>query len=406
MLAILMAVIMPGAFGQEAPHATEPVTVEDDDIGYIEIVSSVTPLATAIATFIFVFFLFLQLRTQRREHNFMIRPILVLGKDQKDDPPIKLVSGDVSSIRIRLLNIGGITTGRARVILFPLDDHAGFVKRKKAFNECRKDLKEEFASTPLCLVLDPIRERIKLFKEKNMFHKYLIVGEDLENILPLKRDLEDVLEQMGDMKDEFNQAGRERAISMAKLDPDEWDMFYQAGEKRGDLLDITGPIDWEHFDSDGSITRKDVEEILKEDAKRIYDTERDRKRILERMSPDNRKQFDDAIRKRQDIWNALPSKVTHDFAIASMNLRKAYKDSKDIVVKDLNLLPPNHPIFLDIELSESDVERINAGDYMYFGILIQYGKPNDKKDQFVCNLQGYFHKKVAHVDYILDELDG
>ena len=367
---------------------------------------SVLQTATTIATITFVCLLYTQLRNQRMEQNLTIRPIITLDKNYADDYAIKLREGERPHIRLRLTNLGSISTGNTRIILLPLDEHNSFVRREKALKKYIKNLKDkDLQSTDSCMILNSIRDRIKSSTRFGSFNKYLVVGDDLKKLRLAKSELDLLIDRMGDKREEYLDAGKARALSLSKLNPDDWEAFYQAGIKRGDLLDQMGPIDWENFDSVGSFTRDDIKGILKEDAELIYNSMDQRKKILEDMSEEDRAQFDAAKKRRVDLWDSLDPELGRMWVTADLRLRKAYKEVKDISAKRVNLIAPRHPIYLSIDLEKSDVEKINAGNYMYFGVLVQYGKPGSKKHQYVYYLQGYFHDKMGHVDYSLDFLD-
>ena len=362
--------------------------------------------ATTIATITFVCLLYTQLRSQRAEQNLTVRPIIALDKNYADDYAIKLRESARPHIRLRLTNLGSISAGKTRIILLPLDEHNSFVRREKALKRYIKNLKDkDLQSTDSCMILNSIRDRIKSSTRFGSFNKYLVVGDDLKKLRLAKSELDLLIDRMGDKRKEYLDAGKARALSLSKLNPDDWEAFYQAGIKRGELLDQMGPIDWENFDSVGSFTRDDIKGILKEDAELIYNSMDRRKKILEDMSEEDRTQFDAAKKRRVDLWDSLEPELGKLWVTADLRLRKTYKEVKDISAKMLNLIAPRHPIYLSIDLDESDLQRINAGNYMYFGVLVQYSKPDSKRHQYVYYMQGYFHEKIGHVDYSLDFLD-
>ena len=340
------------------------------------------------------------------EQNLTIRPIITLDKNYADDYAIKLREGAQPHIRLRLTNLGSISTGKTRIMLLPLDEHNGFVMREKALKNYIKNLKDrDLEENDSCMVLNSIRDRIKTSSRFGSFNRYLVVGDELKNLRDAKSELDSLIDRMGDKKGEYVDAGRARARSLSKLNPDDWEAFYQAGIKRGDLLDLMGPIDWESFDQVGNFTRDDIKNILEDDSKMIYNSMDRRKKIIEDMSQEDRKEFDDAKQRRVDLWDSLPPELGKMWITADLRLRKAYKKVKDISVKKLNLVAPRHPIYLSIDLEESAVRKINDGNYMYFGVLVQYSKPDNKKFKYVYYMQGYFHDKIGHVDYSLDFLD-
>ena len=299
MKSIISATLLIAALSGFAVYPAHGGVLEDVRTVFEEdVFLSILQTATTIATITFVYLLYTQLRNQRMEQNLTIRPIITLDKNYADDYAIKLREGTRPHIRLRLTNLGSISTGNTRIILLPLDEHNSFVRREKALKNYIKNLKDkDLQNTDLCMILNSIRDRIKSSTRFGSFNKYLVIGDDLKKLRSAKSELDSLIDQMGDKSEEYINAGKARALSLSKLNPDDWEAFYQAGIKRGDLLDLMGPIDWENFDSVGSFTRDDIKGILKEDAKLIYNSMDRRKKILEDMSDEDRAQFDAAKKK-------------------------------------------------------------------------------------------------------------
>ena len=375
-----------------------------------------TTMITAFATAALVVLLYIQTRHQQRATRLTIRPIILLDQDHPDNPAIYLSDPDNATtnpmesnagnnIHIRMINTGDIPTGKMRTILLPPDTHMGFVNRERALKDYIARLPDDdLVQDGTCIILDSIRERIKHSK-KHYFEKYLIVGDEMKQLKKASDAFNELLNS-ADPDGKFNEAGLARAASLEPLNPDDWEEFYMSGHKRGHILDLTGPVDWESFDKDSSITRDEVLDILKEDdGKRIYAGEARRKEIINNMHPAIRKNFDEAIRVRQDLWNQFSNDITKDFTRYSMELRKTYKNVKDILVREVNMFAPKHPIVYKIPLDKTELERINNGSYVYFGILVQYAMPDKKEFEYTYYLQGYFKDKSPYVDYTLDVLD-
>lgn len=358
---------------------------------------------TAALTAGFVGLLFIQTRRQKIEHDLTVRPIIVTDRNY----PTKSIELQKEShcINIRLVNVGNIPTAKTRITLLPLDRYAGFVTRESALRKYLKERgRDKLKSTDTCIMLRPIRERIKRTSEQGSFENYLIVGDDFKNIKPANDEFNAVLDKMGteEERKKFNDAGRARAESMAKLSPKDWDKFYLVGDKRGDLLDKTGPVDWEVFDSD--IGRDKIQKLLGEFADEVYASAPDRARIINAMSKEDRTQYDKAIKDRLGVWGMFPPEIAEEFATTSMNLRKIYKDVKDVKSIMTNMLSPKHPIELTLNLNKKDLEDIESGEYLYFGVIVQYSRPGGKGMEYVYYMQGYVDKNHAHLDRTLDAL--
>lgn len=371
----------------------------------LQIIPIIITAITAALTAGFVGLLFIQTRRQKKEHDLTIRPIIVDDRSRADGSIQFVSSKEDGCIEIRLVNVGNIPTAKTRITLLPLDKYSGFLTRERALKKyLRKIGKDKLKSTNSCIMLRPIRERIKRTSEQGSFENYLIVGDDFKKIKPIVDEFDAILDKIGtkEKRKEFDDAGRARAESMAKLSPKDWDKFYLTGDKRGDLLDRTGPVDWEVFDSD--MGKDKIRKILGDFADEVYATAPDRARIINEMSKEDRKQYDEAIEKRLEAWEMFPPEIAEEFAVTSMNLRKVYKDIKDIKSTVTNMLAPKHPIELSIHLNEKDLKDIESGEYMYFGVLVQYSRPGGKGTEYTYYMQGYVDKNEIHLDRSLDTL--
>ncbi|MDA8032180.1 MAG: hypothetical protein MPK62_13855, partial [Alphaproteobacteria bacterium] len=72
----------------------------------------------------FVILMWIQIRNQKREHDLTLRPIIVKDKDEPKDA--LMYWGEQNRITIRLMNVGSIPSGNARIMLLPPDTYPGF----------------------------------------------------------------------------------------------------------------------------------------------------------------------------------------------------------------------------------------------------------------------------------------
>lgn len=365
----------------------------------------IVPPITAGLTALFVIILFVQTQRQKEERDLTIRPIIVHDKDLPLKSMQMVPSETNGFIEIRLVNAGNIPAGKIRIMLLPLDEYARFMTRECALKEYLKEIgNDNLKKTDSCMLLRPIRERMKRIAEHNSFENYLVLGDDFKKLDPVVKKFESTLNKSGskEEKKKFDDAGLARAESLAKLNHTDWDKFYLAGNKRGDLLDKTGPVDWEIFDS--KISQKVMRAFLGEYADEIYDTAPARTEILEKMSEEDRKQYDTAIEKRLDVWNSFPFTVAQEFVETSMNLRRIYKKIKDIKSLTEHMLPPNHTFELKINLDEKDPKNIASRKHLYFGVLVQYSKLGKKEMEYTYYMRGYVDDSQPYLDYSSDAL--
>lgn len=358
----------------------------------------------SIATMMFVILMWIQIRNQKREHDLTLRPIIVKDKDEPKDA--LMYWGEQNRITIRLMNVGSIPSGNARIMLLPPDTYPGFSSRERSLRKYLKNLgSAKLMNTDSCIMLRPMRERMKRTSETSSFVNYLILGDDHDRLRPAIGRFDGLMGKLGGVVDhsEFAEAGRARAESMAKLSPQDWEKFYLAGRKRGDLLDKIGPADWEVMER--YIDKEKLLEMLGEHAGQVYGTAGERARIIAEMDEADRRQFEDARRTRIGAWNSLPGDMVREYITTSMEIRNTYKRAREVKSTTISVFAPNHPIVFSMNVDDDTKKKIDGGEYVYFGVIVQYNRPGDKGMEYGYYMQAYVNKDGAQLDYATDSLD-
>ena len=398
--ALVLAVLVAG-FNILAPEAYAGTGQGGAGSEFLMVMAPAAALLTAAATMVFVILMRKQLGNQKTEHELTLKPIIVNDKNT----PAQSIQYGGDRITIRLINVGNIPASKTRIMTLPPAGYSEFNTRERALKEYLRGIKSgSLKKTDACLALRPIRERMKRVPEENSPTKYLILGDDFGRLDPAIRAFDEMMDGIEDKdaRKRFDEAGRARAESLAKLNPRDWDRFYLVGSKRGDLLDRIGPIDWEHFDEKAG--RDETQGMLEGFAAEVYGTAPERAEILGRMSEADRKQFDEALEERLASWNKFSEEVMKKYAATSMTLRKTYRSVKVIKAVTYSVLAHNHPVEVAIPVDDDAKQRIEAGEYVYFGVLVQYGKPGEVDFKYVHYVQGYVSEGDAHLDDTADTL--
>lgn len=367
--------------------------------GIAVIVSSITAGLTAL----FVALLYKQNKHQKKIHDLTVRPIIVKDKDSPYNSIQLVINITSPRLIIQLVNVGSIHTAKARIMILPLDRYSKFMEREKALGKYLDAIGDGILeSNNLCILQRPIIERMKLDKEEKSHKYFLILGSDLERMRPIVKKFEDVLANIDDKekRKEFTEAGRDLAASMSKLSPSDWDAFYLSGDKRSDFLDRIGPVDWEMFDE--KLGKNKIRELLGDMADEVYNAAPRRAKILADMDKIDRERYDAAIKRRLDIWGMLPDKILEEFARTSMDIRRTYRDTKDVFSQTTNMIPPGHPIEKFWFVSKDNIADIKSGEHLYFGVRIQYSRPEGKGMEYSYYLRGSIINGKVRVDDIQD----
>ncbi len=404
--ALVLAVLVAG-FNILAPEAYAGTGQGGAGSEFLMVMAPAAALLTAAATMVFVILMRKQLGNQKTEHELTLKPIIVNDKNT----PAQSVQYGASGITVRLINVGNIPASKTRIMTIPPAKYSEFSTRERALKEYLRGVGSgTLGNTDACIVLRPIRERMKRVPEANSPTKYLVLGDDFGRLAPAIKAFDEMIDGFKDKdaRKRFDEAGRARAESLVKLNPHDWDRFYLVGSKRGDLLDRIGPIDWEVFDKKAG--RDKVYGMLGEFAEEVYGTAGERKRIIENMSGPDREQYYKALRERIESWDILTAsggsqeEAVKKYVDTSMALRRTYRSVKVIKSSTYDVLAHNHPVEVPINVDDETKKMIEAGEYVYFAVLVQYGKPGEKDFKYVHYVQGYVNEGRAYLDYTADTL--
>ncbi|MDA8002543.1 MAG: hypothetical protein MPL62_14790 [Alphaproteobacteria bacterium] len=87
-----------------------------------------------------------------------------------------------------------------------------------------------------------------------------------------------------------------------------------------------------------------------------------------------------------------------------MVLRKTYRNIKVIEALIYSVLAHNHSVEVAIPVDDDAKRRIEAGEYVYFEVLVQYGKPGEEDFKYVHYVQGHVSEGSTYPDYTANTL--
>lgn len=372
----------------------------------LEAVVLILAVLTPIGTIIIAMLMYQQNRQQKKEHDLKLRPVLI-SNERVPGTPCRITYDHVI---LTIMNVGSVPASNIRIMMLPLDRYNEFRIRRKALMDYLKEIRsDDVRSTKSCIVMDPPNERIKHAHDPLSSVKYLIFGNDFKNINPKIEKFNKMMDRIQDknIREKFETANRDRIKSLAPLQHANWDQFYMVGLKSGDLLDKIGPIDLEIFyGGDWDRTRKilaDYASTKSPDVKKYIDevcnTKKHRDRIIDNMTEDMKKDYHNATSKLLEIWNKLPDDVVKEYVENNMELRKAYKETNDVKSILISVLGSNDFIELRVERDPESSKHISGGEYVHFGVLIQYSQLEDKDMRYAYYIQGYVGQTSGYVDY-------
>lgn len=371
-----------------------------------EIVAVFPALLTSIGTIVIAMLMHRQNLQQRKEHDLKLRPVIISAERL----PGTLFNFPFDSVAITITNVGNVPASNIRIMTLPSDTYNEFRVRKEALKDYLREIgTDDIKSTKSCIVMHPPSERIKHAHDPSSPVKYLILGNDFKKVNPKIERFNKMMDEIQDknIREKFEMASKARTRSLASLQYDKWNEFYKVGLKSGDLIDKIGPIDWEVFyEQDWNETRKILTNYanMKSSGVRKYvdevcNTKNARDKIINDMTEDMKKGYYEAADKLQEIWNKLPKNVVSEYIENNMELRKAYKETRDVKSILMSILAPNDSIKLAVDINSKGFDHIHSGKYIYFGVLIQYSQLQDNDMKYAYYVQGYVDYDTAYVDY-------
>ena len=347
-----------------------------------------------------------QNKQQKKEHDLKLRPVLI-SNERVPGTRCELID---NSVVLTIINVGSVPASNVRAMMLPPDEYDEFLVRKEVLMDYLKEIRSgDVKSTKSCIVMYPPSERIKQIHDLSSSVKHLILGDDFKKINSKIEKFNKMMDQIQDksIREEFEMANRDRIKNLASLQHYQWNDFYMVGLKSGDLLDKIGPVDLEIFyGGDWSKTQKILTDYantkspnVRKYVKEICRTKIDRDRYIDRMTEDMKKRYQDAAEKLQEVWNKLPRNVVNEYVENNMELRMAYKETKDVKSMLMSVLGSNDSIQLHVDMNSEARRRISGGEHVYFGVLIQYSQLEDNDMKYAYYIQGYVGHNFGYIDY-------